>query len=790
MNHIIDVIINKYKLVLAGILIITLPFGYFFAKQTTLNHIDIFFEKDDPDLLFYKKFQETYGNDEMGVIVFKDDTIFSIQNIDIIRKISQMITTAGGVQRVLSLSEVKVPVAAEDMVRFEKIVPKGDLDDADVLKIRDVAMAHELVTQSLVSKDGTTTAILFELESLGSNIKKRAILLKIMDAAKDIAGNAVTLHFSGTPFLEVEINALTKKDNIRFTPITIGIILVIVTLLFRKLSLSFLTLFNIFLIEIWGVGFLTACGESMNMMTVIIPPVLIAIAVADSIHILAHYRDIYLSSKKEHLTAVAETIKDLWLPCLFTSLTTGVGFLSFITTNVRPVRTVGIFTAIGVMFAFLLSVTFLPAALMVLKKRMEKDRENQLSAKQDRHVIPIRPEDSAFTRLLAYIGRFATGHHLLITIMTALILIIAGIGMTRLQYETNFANYLLESNNIKQDILFIEENFGGTVPVELLITAKSETDDFTQPHSLKMLEEIQKEILILNTKYSKSFSIADYIKEINKAFEDGKEEAYSIPGSRMDILDYYELGDEDTLFKTVAPDYMAARVSFFSRLANSKLVKEVTQIMRTYLEEELGDQYSFKFTGSSPLYMVMDKNLRVSQTRSFFSALIVIFMMMGFVCKSFKLTIISMIPNIFPIVCTLGIMGWAHIPLDVSTIMIASITMGIAVDDTIHFLVWFRRHAMSGLDTRSSLMQTYRDTGKPIVITSVVLCAAYLVLITGSISPIIAFGVLAALAMLFALIGDLLIFPALILVFKPDIPHRKEESPAEFLNNAIRSERV
>jgi hypothetical protein len=165
----------------------------------------------------------------------------------------------------------------------------------------------------------------------------------------------------------------------------------------------------------------------------------------------------------------------------------------------------------------------------------------------------------------------------------------------------------------------------------------------------------------------------------------------------------------------------------------------------------------------------MDRNLKISQIRSFASALILITIMMFFVCRDMKLTLISLIPNLFPIIVTFGIMGWFNIPLDAATIMIASVTIGLSVDDTIHFITWFRRSREAGMDTRESVLQSFKDAGKPIVMTSVVLCLSYLVLITASVKPIIAFGSLASLAMFFALVGVLFILPALILIIKPDI---------------------
>jgi predicted RND superfamily exporter protein len=191
---------------------------------------------------------------------------------------------------------------------------------------------------------------------------------------------------------------------------------------------------------------------------------------------------------------------------------------------------------------------------------------------------------------------------------------------------------------------------------------------------------------------------------------------------------------------------------------------------KPFLEKE----FTVSYTGLSALYITMDENLRDSQLRSFLSAFIVIALMMYLICKNVKLTLISIVPNLFPILVTLGIMGWLNIPLDATTIMIASVTIGIAVDDTIHFITWFRRNRLSGMTTEQAIIQVFKDTGKPIVMTSVVLSAAYFLLITGSVKPIIAFGALAGLAMVFALMGDLFILPSLIMLLKPVIKNNEE----------------
>ncbi len=767
MNSLIDLIIKRSRYILAAILLISLPMLYASIHQKFFNHVDIFFEENDPDILFYKNFQKTYGNEELAVILFTERDIFTRENIELIRKMTSHIDKSEGISRVFSLTNAEEALGTEDTVIFKSIIPEEELDQQSLTSLRKKALTNNTLVNNLISRDGKTTAILIELEPIRDNMKKREILRGIMDSCNEIAGRRTKLHFAGVPYVEVELNSLTENDFFTFTPIIFLIIFLIVTMMLKKISLSLLCQLNLLLSLIWGVGIFSFCGETLNMVTMIMGAVLLAIAVADSIHILSHYREVYALNGCNHVDAVRDAAKYVWLPCLFTSLTTGIGFFSFITSSIRPVKILGVFTSIGVMIAFILTITFLPATLILLKDRFAEDRDYRLT--QEIHREVQSHDDSLFTRILMSIGKFSTGKSKTVFILLLSILAITIMGALRIEFETNTMNYLPDDSTIRNDISYIENNFGGTIPFVLLVRAKSREFDFNHYESLKLIDEIQSDLMKGINQFSTSLSIADYFKEINQAFNGNDEGYYRIPENRLDILDFYEIGDSNVLDRIIAPDRMEARISFQSRWESNETAKGIDTFISRYMKDKLGDNYTYKFTGLSSLYLHMEFNLKESQIRSFLLAFVIIFAMMFFVCGNVKLTILSMIPNLFPIILTLGIMGWYKIPLDVSTIMIASITIGIAVDDTIHFIVWFKRNLASGMDIRSSLMKTFSDVGKPIAITSIVLFLGFFILIMGSIKPTQAFGVLTAFSMLFAVMGDLFILPALLMIFKPNI---------------------
>jgi len=770
MKKIADFITAKYKLVLAVILLLTVPMGYFFTKQKFFNHVDIYFDKNDPDLNFYKRFQQVYGNEEMAVIVFKTGDIFTAKTLGVILDISKRVLATEGVQRVFSLTESEEAVGVNDTIDFERVIPEGDLSRADLGKVKRRVMANKTIVGSVISPDGKTTAILIELQPMSDNVRKRDILRSIMAFSREIAGEGIDLRFAGVPIVEVEMNTLSQRDFMIFTPITFMLIFLVVWWLLKKMSLSVLCQFNLLLCLVWGIGFFSMAGETFNIVTTIIGPLLLAISVADSIHILAHYREIYTLNGCDHTGAVHNAIRNVWLPCLFTSLTTMAGFASFVTSSIRPVKMMGIFTAAGVGFAFLLTITFIPTVLMFFRDRFCDAAPALLNGGRDLPPSEVEGREDLFARILHGIGNFSSKYYRSIVVAMVVIFAVSIYGIFKIKFETNTMNYLPETNSIRRDITFIEENMGGTIPFVMLVQAKNDRKDFTAPESLRLIQTIQDHMMEHIPQFSTSFSLADYFKEMNKAFNNSKKEFHKIPESRTDILDFYELGGADVLDRIVAPDRKEARISFMSRWDTNETAHRIHDYMVAYMAKTLGEDYSYKITGLSSMYLNMEFKLKESQRNSFIVALIIIFLMMYMVCRRGILAFVSMIPNIFPIAVTMGIMGWFGIPLDVSTIMIASVTLGIAVDDTIHFVTWYTRNMAVKQDRREAIIKTFRDVGKPVVITSVVLFMGFFILILGTIKPTQAFGVLTAFSMLFALIGDIIFLPALLMFFKPAVP--------------------
>ena len=267
--------------------------------------------------------------------------------------------------------------------------------------------------------------------------------------------------------------------------------------------------------------------------------------------------------------------------------------------------------------------------------------------------------------------------------------------------------------------------------------------------------------------FKTSYSIADYFREINRAFHNNDEKYYRIPQKKIDVLDFYEVGDAETIERAVSPDLGEAKLSFQLTCETNEEGGRIHNFISDYMKKKTEGKFTYEITGLTTLYVDMEEKLKTSQIRSFSLAFTIIFIMFLILCREVKLALLCMIPNLFPICITLGIMGWFGIPLDVVTVMIASIIIGIAVDDTIHYIVWYKRNLGFGLDSRAALLKAFSDVGKPIVVTTIILFAGFFVFIAGGILPTRTFGVLTSLSMLFALIGDIVFLPAVILLLEP-----------------------
>ena len=754
-----NAISKKYKSFLAAIILLTIPLIYFSTKFEINNQIDIFFEEDDRVLIDYKKFRKTYGNDELIVIFIKNEDIFTKNNIALIRNLTNAMKKIKGIQAVFSLTEAMEVISENDTISFRKIIP-DDLTEQELEKAKGKILGESYWKNLIISEDGKTIAIVSEILPLSQELKEKLAHL-VLETINKIAGEGINIHIVGNSIFEIQMKKLVIEDLYTLAPLVLVIIFIIMIIMLKNFKLTLISISDLMLTFFWTYGLYVLFEQKFNIVMTMMGAILFSIGVADSIHILSKFKDEYMANGGDKLNAIISAIKNVCIPCFFTTITTALSFLSFLTATVRPIKIFGIFASVGVMITLFMTMLLVPALIIYFKDNISL--ENKFWKSSDTK----QKENERSTKALHSIGVFTTSHCRLIGFITLVLIIISLFGIGKIQYETDIWSYLPDDTKLKSDLNFAKKNFGGSIPVEFLIRAKSPDNDFNNHESLILLDEIQNELMKKIKDFTNSTSIAYYFKTMNKVFNDNTDIQFKIPSNDTMIMDFYDICPPELLFKLLSPDRLEARMIFQTRFNTPESSEKQIEVMVNYLDEKLGDKFIYKLTGIFSLGVKFAANLYTSQTRSIIIAFTIIFIIMYFICKSFSLTLLSLIPNIFPVLLILGVMGWAGIKLDVMKIMIASVTIGISVDDTIHFIVWYKRNLESGKGIKESLIMTYSDVGKPIVVTTIILFIGFFSAIFSNMGPARLFGVLTAFAMLFALIGDLLIMPAIILIFKP-----------------------
>jgi len=357
-----------------------------------------------------------------------------------------------------------------------------------------------------------------------------------------------------------------------------------------------------------------------------------------------------------------------------------------------------------------------------------------------------------------------------------LVFLVSLTGIFRIEINTNEIQYFRQNHPIRVATEFIERNLTGTIPLEIMLTGKA--DAFKKPDTLRRVDELERYMGSLDF-LQKTFSPVHFLKEINQVVHDGDPAFHRIPESSNLTAQLLLLaegsGSEEIENYLDLTDFSRARVQGRLNYLGTNEMMEINRKVEQKTEELFGPvDIRAEITGGIPLYLNMVDYLLDSQIRGFSLALITIFVMLSLLVRSLKLGLLAMVPNCIPIFLTFGIMGWAGIYLDLGTVLIASIAIGLAVDDTIHFIARFRLLFQQHGTYDTALRETIRTIGSPITMTSIVLFFGFGIMMVSTFKPIVYFGLLAAITMLSALVADLFILPALIKLFKPFGPEEQE----------------
>lgn len=755
MNRITENIIRMRIPILISIFIITIFFAFQLKKLRIDNSVEGFVVDNDPDKIYFEEFRSIFGSDEMIIIGFETKSVFDTQFLSVIDEVTEKLEKYKNIDDVISLTNVKEIRGSEGLLEVGDLIDHVPESKEEMELLRKAVYENPLHLNYLINKDESVTAIYAILPD--NDIEER-VKDKMVEDVRNILNEAVSgdinYYVAGTPPIKRDMGSFLKRDQMIFTPLTFFLMALILYLAYRSVKCTILPLLMVIISLTWASGFIAITGRPITVVLSMLQPLLIVITVAHSVHLLSHYNEnnLLIEDKSKSLR---KTVTHMLLPCALTTITTAFGFSSLVISKIPPIRDFGFFTAVGVIFAFTIVLTVVPIILFYVKPPRTRLVKNKA--------------DGLVSRVLEGLSFFVMRRKLYVVLLCIVITTLSVMGIFRIKIETDFINYFKKDSDIYISTFFIQENLSGTSSLNVVIEGNGE-GSMKEPSVLYQIEKLQ-HYLETKPQVRKTISIVDFLKDMNKAMHDGDTGYYVIPETRNLVAQYLLLysisGDPDDFDRFVDFPYEKATVATRLIHMSSQDMRIFIQETRDYCENNFSEDLTVKVTGDTVLYNNMNRSLIESQIKSILLALFTIFLVMSLVFRSFYLGSLSMIPNLIPIFLTLGLMGWTGIHLDTSTIMIGSVAIGIAVDDTIHFMTRYFREISEGRDVEAAIKNTMMNAGKPIIFTTIVVGSGFFVLLFGSFVPVKWFGSLTAVTMFSALIGDLIVLPVVLMIAKP-----------------------
>ncbi len=573
----------------------------------------------------------------------------------------------------------------------------------------------------------------------------------------------------GAPIVNITFNDYMRRDLIKFLPVVMIVVIIIFFFNFRSLRGVCLPFLTLLMSTLWILGLMGYLGFKITAVGISLPALMIAVGSSYAIHILnQYYADFQLITHKGLVKGLRLSMSHISVTVLLAGLTTFVAFMTLSTSQLSAIREWGFFSGIGVIFAVFIAGSMIPAGLSLFPHKMPR-----LLLKKNK-MVKITLIDRIITLMISGSIR----HTKTVLACVFILIVLSIIGLWRLKVESEFTQYFKEHDPIRTSAELIEEKLGGRWGFNILLDSGRE-DGVKDPEFLNLIESIRKWLTSdqnrsLNIGRTDAFS--DYIKTMNLAMNDDDPSQYRIPERSEDIIDYLEIysGDDDDSDGRIDEfesyiDQDFRTTNLVARLAKKEdyhlgtsQTKRILGTVEKYLQSTVPAPYSFKITGFPVMNITIAHYVVTGQMNSLLLSLIVISIIVAVLFNNFKAGFLALIPMSVAVIINFGIMGWFNINLDMVTSIIAAITIGIGVDDTIHFLNTYRYYREQGHTIDETIEKTLRVSGKAIIYTSLALIFGFSVLTISSFKPVILFGILMAITMTATTIGALLVLPSVI----------------------------
>ena len=765
MERLHRLIVDQPKLVL-GLLVLLSGFFGFHAQHIQLDSsVESLLPHDNTDSQYYAEIRELFGSDEIGVVGIIADTIYTTETLEKIKRLTEELKAVEGVEDVLSLANAVDPIA--NVTDPPPLMPRVPTTPAGLAALKETLDDRPIYLKNFVAPDGRAAAINIFFADMNDDEFLRLGIDDAVAALVEKENGPERLYYTGLPHLKVYSTQGMQHDLVRFVPLTLVFILVVLYFSFRSKRGVLLPLLTVLVSLTWTLGIIVLTGSRLSLGSMALPPLLLVLGTAYSLHVVAEYYELARPGRTVR-DVLLETLHFASPPIFITALTTALGFLSLAVNPIVSIQQMGVFSAVGISLSFVLSILLVPALLALLP-------------------LPTNTEDTfspVLNAILQRVGRFDMRQRVLI--LSAGVLI-AGVSVWQtfsIRTDSNFQSFFRADDPIRQATDAINEYLVGSMAFYVAIDG-DESHIINKWDTLRRIKDLQMYIDTLPG-VDKTVSFVDYCELIDRGAQSGGGTDIIVSPSG-EIIEAPAAGAQTTFWDnpeqlggvlqivTLSPgsfervvniDFSRTNILVRTTLAQSSDIMALVEQIETFATNTFPPELKVRATGNLVLLTKTTGDIISGQVQSLSLAAGIIFVIMAGMFLSLRVGLIAMIPNVFPLLVFFGLMGLSGAVLNLGTSIVASIALGIAVDNTIHFMTRLSAEVRKTSDQEQALLTTLSTIGKPALYATAILFLGFLVLGFSRFVPIQEFGLLSAVTMLAALVGDLVLLPAMIATTK------------------------
>ena len=737
----------RWLLIVLGVLIVGISGLQTLKKLSIDNSLGIWFLEEDPSYKAYIEYQETYGSDEIFIVMLPVSNALEQKNVDLLRALNNSLDSMPFVQTAYSLAKAKYPVIAGKKVSFRPLYEEKRSEKS----IKKLWGDMPEVMSQLVSKDFKNLFLYVQLRPTPSIEKDRKDIAQEIETV--ISRYFESYHITGPPVLNEAYNKGIYKESLLFGGLTVLVITLMLLWFLPSKKYLLIALFSVGTPISILFGMISGFGYSLNMISMLIPTILMVYSVSDVVHLINIYdREAYGLATIDRLSAA---IKKSFTPCFYTTLTTFVGYFALYLSPLPAFKNMGLFTCIGLVLSYVLVylITIIGVSFMKAAKPVEKAiREEE---------IP-KPKTPKQTALVSWINATTSRYNLNIITGFSALLMLGIFAITKVEINTDSLNLLAEGP-AKEDLRKVEAQLEGSSRLQLEISSASGSTVMDKK-SLELLRSFQEEIATnpLITAPISVVNMAAFLEKRNPALK----------GMAVSEQDAAQLlrsleNNDNQFFKLFSEDLSSVGITLsLPQMKTAQLEQVIESVKKTFQSHFDPTEYTLKVNGFAVVFAGLNKFILATQLKSFFAAFIAAFICLWLFIRQIRTTLLVLIPNILPL-AVLAILMWLFkIPLDVTTAMITPIMLGIAMDDTIHLIYKYRKYKTTFESPTKRIDQALHYSATALLATTVALVAGFLIIATSAVPSVRSFGILCAVTVSTAMITDLFYLPALLKRFE------------------------